>query len=342
MSEKITFKQIIILFALFVAGVPSAVLISAFAPQIAEIPLRAEGEGLSAVLRNFGLVLGGFLGLYLAFRRTNTATRQQETAAEQQRLAEQGQITDRYAKAVEMLGNKENETVRIGALYALERIAIDSQERDAKNIKNLLATFMQEQTVTEQTKDLIVAFEVLLNICRFGEQYELNHVSFEGVQFHLLRHGNEMAGINFRNCIFDNCEFHTIRLNDIEFKQCRFSDCEFIGGHYESCKFTRCKIRTSYFWFLVFRQCEFVGGYLFECGLLYVQFPKSKLERVDISKSVFVFDDELFGEQKYYLTQVQLNMAIAYEDMLPTLPEGLKMNPARIRSASDRGKDEYL
>ena len=45
------------------------------------------------------------------------------------RLTQQGQITDRYTKAIDQLGSEKLET-RLGGIYALERIAVDS-ERDA-------------------------------------------------------------------------------------------------------------------------------------------------------------------------------------------------------------------
>jgi len=40
-------------------------------------------------------------------------------------LTEQGQVTDRYTKAIEQLGSDKLD-VRIGGIYALERIARDS------------------------------------------------------------------------------------------------------------------------------------------------------------------------------------------------------------------------
>jgi hypothetical protein len=46
------------------------------------------------------------------------------------RLAQQGQITDRYAKAIEQLGS-ENLDVRLGGIYALERIGKDSAHDEA-------------------------------------------------------------------------------------------------------------------------------------------------------------------------------------------------------------------
>ena len=47
----------------------------------------------------------------------------------QLQVSREGQITDRFTKAIDQLGNKKSLAVRLGAIYALERIARDS-ERD--------------------------------------------------------------------------------------------------------------------------------------------------------------------------------------------------------------------
>jgi hypothetical protein len=48
------------------------------------------------------------------------------SALRQIRVTREGQITDRYTKAIDQLGNKDALAVRLGGLYALERIARDS------------------------------------------------------------------------------------------------------------------------------------------------------------------------------------------------------------------------
>lgn len=58
------------------------------------------------------------------------------------RLGEQGQITDRFTKAIEQLGS-EKLAVRLGGIYALERIARDS-ERDHWPILEVLTAFIRE------------------------------------------------------------------------------------------------------------------------------------------------------------------------------------------------------
>jgi len=57
-------------------------------------------------------------------------------------LTEQGQVTDRYTKAIEQLGSDRRE-VRIGGIYALERIARDSA-RDHPTVMEVLTAFIRE------------------------------------------------------------------------------------------------------------------------------------------------------------------------------------------------------
>ncbi|MFG3421016.1 pentapeptide repeat-containing protein [Micromonospora sp. NPDC048063] len=81
------------------------------------------------------------IGLYI----TNEANRQtSEANREQQRLTAQGQITDRFTKAVEQLGQPgpEKVDVRLGAIYALERIMRDSAD-DQPAVVDILTAFVR-------------------------------------------------------------------------------------------------------------------------------------------------------------------------------------------------------
>ncbi|MFE2637118.1 pentapeptide repeat-containing protein [Streptomyces scopuliridis] len=60
---------------------------------------------------------------------------------EELRISQEGQITDRYTKAVENLGN-ESMDVRLGGIYALQRIMEDSS-RDHPTISNVLASYIR-------------------------------------------------------------------------------------------------------------------------------------------------------------------------------------------------------
>jgi uncharacterized protein YjbI with pentapeptide repeats len=66
-------------------------------------------------------------------------------ANEQAELTRQGQFTDRYSRAVEQLGTVgvSNVTVRLGGIYALQRLAHDSEE-DRGTIVEVLAAFVRD------------------------------------------------------------------------------------------------------------------------------------------------------------------------------------------------------
>jgi hypothetical protein len=57
-------------------------------------------------------------------------------------LTEQGQVTDRYTKAIEQLGSDKLD-VRIGGIYALERVARDSA-RDNPTVMEVLTAFIRQ------------------------------------------------------------------------------------------------------------------------------------------------------------------------------------------------------
>jgi hypothetical protein len=60
-------------------------------------------------------------------------------------LSREGQVTDRYTKAIEQIGSDKPLDVRIGGIYALERVARDSP-RDHATIMEVLAAFIREHS----------------------------------------------------------------------------------------------------------------------------------------------------------------------------------------------------
>ena len=94
---------------------------------------QAQNDVRTTMLQGLGgLVLG--VGVYFTSRQLNTAQQAQVTARE-------GQITERYTRAVDQLGNGEVD-VRIGGIFALERIARDSPH-DQPTIGEVLTSFVR-------------------------------------------------------------------------------------------------------------------------------------------------------------------------------------------------------
>jgi hypothetical protein len=94
-----------------------------------------------------GAVIVAVAGFFANIRNTRATTavsqRAVEAAQRTVEVTEQGQVTDRYTKAIDQLGSDKQLAVRIGGIYALERIASDSP-RDHPTIMEVLAVFIRE------------------------------------------------------------------------------------------------------------------------------------------------------------------------------------------------------
>jgi hypothetical protein len=103
--------------------------------------LKLQNDARTTLLQGLGALLlltGAGIGANMTLRQIRIsqgqlqATREQmqhtlETTRQQLNLTEQGQVTDRYIRAVEQLGH-DKAPVRLGALYSLEHLAQDNPE----------------------------------------------------------------------------------------------------------------------------------------------------------------------------------------------------------------------
>ena len=107
-----------------------------------EMELNLLPESKSTTIRNAGLVIAGALALVFAVWRGVLAQRQAE-------LAQQGLSNERYQKGAEMLGS-EVLAVRLGGIYALQRLAAEHPEHYHIQIMQLLCSYVRNPTGDEQ------------------------------------------------------------------------------------------------------------------------------------------------------------------------------------------------
>src|SRR5215208_736469 len=104
------------------------------------------GATVGAVVGLVGVLIGQVLQQR---RHSQTLQETQRRHSEDLRQAEQGQITERFTRAIEQLGetNSNGEPkleLRLGGIYALERIAKDSPERDYSTVMEVLTAYARE------------------------------------------------------------------------------------------------------------------------------------------------------------------------------------------------------
>ena len=126
----------------------------------------AEKEPNSTTIRNAGIVIAGIFALVFALwrglvaerqaaasqsqaetaeRQAETALRQTETAQCQVETAQQGLLNERYQKGAEMLGS-EVLAVRLGGIYALQRLAAEHPEQYHVQIMQLFCAYVRNPT----------------------------------------------------------------------------------------------------------------------------------------------------------------------------------------------------
>ena len=98
--------------------------------------LHEQGHPPSATIRNLVLIWGAPLATVLAVWRSIVAQRQVE-------IAQGGLLSNRYQRAVEMLGH-DFVSIRIGGIYALRDIALEHPDEYKRAVGQLLFAYTHE------------------------------------------------------------------------------------------------------------------------------------------------------------------------------------------------------
>jgi hypothetical protein len=118
------------------------------------VQLKAQQESFKTIAQ----ALAGMVVLIgLGFTGWNT-----RIAQKNMKIAEDGKITDRFSKAVEQLGNDKLE-IRLGGIYALERIAIDS-EKDHQQVMEVLTAFVRDKSSRRENENHEPASQLILPV----------------------------------------------------------------------------------------------------------------------------------------------------------------------------------
>ena len=113
------------------------------------------GESGSTTIRNISIVIAGWIALPLAVWRARVADRQASAAQHQVDSAQQSLLNERYQKGAEMLGS-EVLSVRMGGIYALERLAREHAEQYHIQIMALFCAFVRRPPNDEESSPRMV------------------------------------------------------------------------------------------------------------------------------------------------------------------------------------------
>ncbi len=212
-----------------------------------------------------GLVL--LIGLYFTAENLRTAQESAQNnslqAQEALKQSQEGQITERFTKSIEHLGNDKLE-IRLGGIYALERIARDS-DKDYSQIIEILITFIREnaplnvseEKISLNTKEgyehkLRTDIQAIMTV--LGRRSKTWTIK-DGIEGTLNLSRVNLEGINLNKANFEGTNFYGTNLKwaviNGYFKSSVFTqanlDFASVGGDFQSCNFNNVSLKEADF-----------------------------------------------------------------------------------------------
>ena len=187
MKTKVNLKNI----ALGVLGIFAIIIIGFLLREIALLYIDSTSidEKIFAkrkdIIALIAQIIGGFgflLGAFFIWKRIDIMQRNLETAQE-------GQITERFTKAIEQLGATDDKgnpkmEIRLGGIYALERIARDSKA-DHWTVMEVLTAYVRRNSPWPSQNGERFDQSDIRAICQMLRQRELKHEEGETRRFDL-------------------------------------------------------------------------------------------------------------------------------------------------------------
>lgn len=119
-------------------------------PVSAEVAATRDGNRGQNIVTTRASVLAALAGLAalvtigINFRNSQTNAQTLRTTQDTFRVTERGHLTDRYAKAIEQLGDKDSIAIRLGGIYALQQLAVDTRrDSDQATVVEVLSAFVR-------------------------------------------------------------------------------------------------------------------------------------------------------------------------------------------------------
>lgn len=84
------------------------------------------------------------------------------------KVTEEKQVTERFSKAIEHLGNDKAIEIRLGGIYTLKQIAIDSPNEYHWTVMDILSAFMREKLNYIRSFSVMLALLVLTSVLQIS------------------------------------------------------------------------------------------------------------------------------------------------------------------------------
>ena len=256
--------------------------------------------------RTWAQIIAGFvllLGLYLTWRRVEISQQTLEVSQDQQ-------VTERFTRAIDQLGASDEQReprleIRVGGIYALERIARDSIVRDYSTVTEVLMAYVRENAAWPTGASKSVGFPPNIEIGHGSKlTFEavrrfLNPPSSEHVRgvsadiqaalkvlgrreetsvppdlrVHLDLRGTDLAGVNLEGANFAAADLSHTNLTDAKLHGADLTGSFLYKSRFWEAVLSRASLRDTMLW-----EADLSGAIAFEAD-----FSKAALRRACLS-----------------------------------------------------------
>ncbi|MEB3312041.1 MAG: pentapeptide repeat-containing protein [Snowella sp.] len=240
-------------------------------------------------------VVGGlffFVTAYFTWRNSEISHKQliatqdkleleKKTADKNLELADSKQITERFSKAVEQLGNEDSITVRLGGIYSLERIAKDSK-KDHWTIMEILTAFVREKSKNRESGSKIPQ-EIQAALTVIGRRNTENDP--KNVRINLS--GANLNGANLSEGKFNNANFYKTNLVKAVFYKTNLVKAKFSEANVIEADFYESTAKEANFYETIATEANFYGSNLTKANFSEANLTKADFSGANLTKADF-------------------------------------------------------
>ena len=251
-----------------------------------ELDLEKKSDVLNKYRTTTLQILGGIIvsiGLYFTWRRIKALDEANKNTRDTLEITLDNQFTENFNKAIENLSNKDDVSIRLGGIYALARLAKES-EKDYEPIMIILIKYLRDHIDSPQLKNNPSDNDIksYMNDDRF-EKYNPK-IEIQAI-INVIGERNtslgenvilDLSNLDLSKLKFSNFNFKSVKIEYSLFLQAKFDHCYFSGdisAHF--CRFDHCRIDYSTFYNVEFGVCYFNKAIFRYCSFIKVSMLSS-------------------------------------------------------------------
>nr|VFJ69902.1 MAG: Pentapeptide repeat-containing protein [Candidatus Kentron sp. FW] len=243
--------------------------------------------------------------------------------------AEQGLLTERFTRAIELLGNK-NLQVCLGGIYALERIAKDS-EQDHWTVMETLCAFVRENTKEAKVADPGNNKSSSASVERGGSAFEQPDIAVQAALTVIGRRGKERRDrerekdkrLDLKSTHLERADLRRVHLEKADLRRAHLKETNLADAHLDEAHLWRTHLEEARLGGAHLKEARFWGAHLEKANLVGAYLQKADFRDAYLD-GTYLDEAHLEGAKLLFakgLIQSQIDAAIC--DKRTELPAGI-------------------